>query len=113
MVTIPYYPLGQEELAQIVRIKFGRIERLYRERYNATRTITDALVEEIARRCTDPDSGARNIDNILTHSVLPDLSIRLLEHLQEKRPVGTATVDVGPSGEFLFHISSEQVPLSM
>jgi len=112
MVTIPYYPLGQEELAQIVRLKFRRIELLYRERYNAALTITDALVEEIARRCTDPDSGARNIDNILTHSVLPDLSTRLLERLREKRPVGTATVDVGPTGEFLFHISSESVPES-
>lgn len=104
MVTVPYYPLGQRELAEIVRLKLHRIQQLYYERYNAPLHVTDAMVEEIARRCTDPDSGARNIDNILTHTMLPDLSQRLLERIATKLPIGPTTIDLDPSGEFSYHI---------
>jgi type VI secretion system protein VasG len=102
MVVVPYYPLGQAELAEIVRLKMARIQRLYRERYNAPLHVTDGIIEEIARRCTDPDSGARNIDNILTHTVLPELSQCILDRLAAKEPIGEMVLDIGQDGQFVY-----------
>ena len=33
-------------------------------------------MDEVARRCTEVESGARNVDNILTNTLLPDISRR-------------------------------------
>lgn len=106
MVVVPFYPLGVDELSEIVRLKIAKTQKQFRERYNAALSISDALVREIANRCTDPDSGARNIDNILTNTILPELSLRLLEKIAAKETVGNVTIDVDDKGEFSYNFSS-------
>jgi len=107
MVVVPYYPLGQAELAEIVRLKMARIQRLYHERYSAQLHATESVIEEIARRCTDPGSGARNIDNILTHTVLPELSQFILERLAAGEVIRDMAIDVGSDGNFAYRPVAE------
>ncbi len=107
MVVVPYYPLGQSELAEIVRLKMRRIQNLYHERYQAHLHTTDTLIEEIARRCTDPGSGARNIDNILTHTVLPELSQFILERAAAKEVIGDMVIDVDSERNFVYRPVAE------
>jgi type VI secretion system protein VasG len=61
-------------------------------------------VQLIADRCKEVDTGARNIDHILTKSLLPDLSSVLLSRLAESKSIGSVKVVVTPQQEFAFEI---------
>ena len=41
------------------------------------------MIDEVARRCTEVESGARNVDNILTNTLLPQISRQLLSGMAE------------------------------
>ncbi len=104
LVVIPYYPLGEEEIRGIVRLKLAKITRRFRESHRADLTIDGELIESIARRCTDTDTGARTIDNILTHTLLPELSEHVLERMAGESPFWSVRVKQAERGgyEYLF-----------
>ncbi|MCK5232849.1 MAG: hypothetical protein KAR13_21425, partial [Desulfobulbaceae bacterium] len=74
-----------------------------RENRNTTFTYGDDVVEAIASRCTEVDSGARNIDHILSHTLLPELSRELLSRMAEGEQIGEVKVTVGDEG-FVYDI---------
>ena len=74
LVIIPYYPIRDEALKQIIVLKLGKIQRRLWRTTGSTLTYDDALIDEVARRCTEVESGARNVDNILTNTLLPEIS---------------------------------------
>jgi type VI secretion system protein VasG len=61
-----------------------------------------ALVDAVARRCTEVESGARNVDNVLTNSMLPDISRLLLTRMAEGVKMTTLQVGVGEDGSFVY-----------
>jgi type VI secretion system protein VasG len=63
----------------------------------------DALIEEVARRCTEVESGARNVDNILTNTLLPEISRQILARLAERQRLDAIRVSVGPDGAFVYN----------
>jgi type VI secretion system protein VasG len=77
--VLPYYPLSKTMLAGIVRLQLGRIERRIRDNHGIALTIDEAVVAYIVERCTEAASGGRMIDAILTNTMLPDMSVGLLE----------------------------------
>jgi ATP-dependent Clp protease ATP-binding subunit ClpA len=79
MVIVPYLPLRDVEIREIVKLKLNKIERRVREQHLAALTYTPQVVELITQRCTEVDTGARNVDHIVTHSMLPELSARVLD----------------------------------
>jgi len=103
MVVVPFYPLRDEALKQIIRLKLGKVKKRLNENHKVTLTYTDAFLDEIANRCTEVESGARNIDNILTNTLLPDLSTILLEALVDGEAPETIHVDVGGDGAFTYN----------
>ncbi len=103
IVTIPYFPLSQEMLGKIIRLQLDRIVRRIKENHDATFTYSDAVVEHIASQCNDPDSGGRMIDNIITNTLLPELSRHFLNRALEKDEVEAASVDVA-DGEFVYGV---------
>ncbi len=105
LVIIPYYPVRDENLKQIVRLKLGKIQRRLMENHRIAFTYDPAMVEEVARRCTEVESGARNVDNILTNTLLPEISQRLLTKMAEgAKPVGV-NVTVGEDGKFAYEMT--------
>jgi type VI secretion system protein VasG len=95
IVTIPYFPLSGEMLGGIVKLQLNRIKRRIEDNYEgATFSYTPAVVDYIVSRCNDPDSGGRMIDNILTNSMLPELSRHFLNRAIERKDVTRAEVDV-------------------
>ena len=74
MVVVPYYPIRDEALKKIIVLKLNKIQRRIQENHKISLTYADTLIDEVARRCTEVESGARNVDNILTNSLLPDIS---------------------------------------
>jgi type VI secretion system protein VasG len=79
IVTIPYYPLSDSMLGDIVRLQLGRIQKRVVENYRIPLTYQDDVVKLIVSRCTEIESGGRMIDALLTNTVLPRISREYLE----------------------------------
>ena len=99
-VIIPFFPVRDEALKKIIRLKLGKIQRRLRETHKIALSVGDAVVEEVAQRCTEVESGARNVDNILTNTMLPTIAQMLLLSLVEGQRPAEIRVDVGADGEF-------------
>src|SRR5207302_1451986 len=101
-VIIPYFPVRDEALKRIIRLKLGKVERRLEESHNVRLKYADALVDAVAQRCTEVESGARNVDNILTNTLLPEISRLLLESLAEGARPEAIRVGVGEGGAFTY-----------
>ena len=102
LVLIPYYPVRDEALKQIIRLKLGKIQRRILENHKVKMTYDDAFLNEVAGRCTEVESGARNVDNILTNSLLPDISRKILGGMAEGEKMTALHVGIGEDGAFLY-----------
>ncbi|WP_250523339.1 MULTISPECIES: type VI secretion system ATPase TssH [unclassified Caballeronia] len=101
VAVIPYYPLDEAMLDAVIRLQLARIGRRIGERHRVSFVYDDAVVGQIARRCTERASGGRMIDAILTNTVLPRVSAEFLSRLVDGRSV--AKVEVGVSdGDFTY-----------
>jgi type VI secretion system protein VasG len=87
IVTIPYYPLSDAVLKQIIRLQLGRIVKRVRENHKVPLTFDDKVVELVASRCTEVESGGRMVDAILTHSLLPTMSREFLTRMMAGKPL--------------------------
>jgi len=102
LVIIPYFPIHDEALRKIIVLKLGKIQKRLRESHHIQLSYSDEVVEEIASRCTEVESGARNVDNILTNTLLPELSMLMLERIAEGQKMGGIQVAVGEEGAFVY-----------
>jgi type VI secretion system protein VasG len=102
LVIVPYYPIRDESMKKIIRLKLGRIKRRIEENHRIALGWDDGVVDEIARRCTEVESGARNVDNILTNTLLPEISRRLLTEMAEGRRLSSFQVGLDPAGGFAY-----------
>ena len=107
MVVIPYYPVRDEALKQIIRLKLGKIQRRIQENHKIKLSWDDAFLNEVASRCTEVESGARNVDNILTNSLLPDISRQILGGMAEGEKMSAIHVGIGSDGEFIYQMPGE------
>jgi type VI secretion system protein VasG len=103
LVIIPYFPVRDAALKQIVRLKLGKIQRRLQETHKIELTHDEPLVDEIARRCSEVESGARNVDNILTNTLLPEVSRRILTRLAERQKLASIHVSLGEDGAFVYN----------
>lgn len=102
LVIIPYFPVRDEALKTIVKLKLGKIQRRLYENHRVTLVYDQPMIDEVARRCTEVESGARNVDNILTNTLLPQISRQLLSAMAEGRKVSTIQVSVGADSSFVY-----------
>ncbi|MCS3810194.1 type VI secretion system ATPase TssH [Xanthomonas sp. 4461] len=79
LVAIPYYPLSNAMLGQIVKLQLNRIKKRIEERYRIPFEYDDSVVELVVSRCTESESGGRMIDAILTNTMLPEVSRKFLK----------------------------------
>ncbi|MEP6990751.1 MAG: type VI secretion system ATPase TssH [bacterium] len=105
MVIIPFHPVRDENLKQIVRLKLGKVRRRIEESHHVKLAYDEAVVDAVAARCTEVESGARNVDNILTNTLLPEISTRLLEQMASGGGIGTITVGVADDGSLTYHVA--------
>jgi type VI secretion system protein VasG len=102
MVIIPFYPIRDEALKRIIGLKLGKIQRRLYENHKINLICDDALTDEVARRCTEVESGARNVDNVLTNTLLPEISRQILGRIAEGRKLDSIRVGVAADGSFLY-----------
>jgi type VI secretion system protein VasG len=104
VTLVPYFPLSDAVLRQIVELQLGRIRKRVQENYRAKFTYAPELVANVAARCTEVESGARNVDHILTRGLLPEMAAHFLEHLAAGQPISSVHVRVNEAGAFQFDI---------
>ena len=75
LITVPYYPITDDVMRRIIVLQLGRIRTRLQENQPGPFSYDDALVTAIASRCTEVESGARNVDHILTRTLLPEISV--------------------------------------
>lgn len=101
IVTIPYYPLSDTVLGRIIRLQLDRVVARILQNHGARLSYDDEVVGLIAARCTEPESGGRMIDAILTNALLPAISRELLQRISGGEP--TATIDMSvKDGDFSY-----------
>jgi type VI secretion system protein VasG len=94
LMIVPYFPVRDEALKQIIRLKLGKIQRRLMETHKVALVYDDVLLNEVAARCTEVESGARNVDNILSNTMLPELSRQILTQLAGGESSNRVTVSV-------------------
>src|SRR6056297_2854198 len=94
LVVIPYYPLSDEMIAAITRLQLGRIVKRVQSNHKVPMTYADSVIELIASRCTELESGGRMIDAILTNTLLPAISKEFLNRMIEGKPVKRVHIEV-------------------
>ena len=101
LITIPYYPLSDEMIRAIAKLQLGRITRRIKDKYDIPFTYGDDVIQLIASRCTELDSGGRMIDTILTNTVLPAISREFLERTIKGDAIDKVHIEV-TDGEFAY-----------
>ena len=103
--VIPFYPIDDTDLAQIIRLKLQRVIDRIANQHQIRLDYGDSVIDTILNRCTEVDSGARNIDSILNGSLLPELAQHLLTHMAEGKKISRIKVSSLKSGQFKYQLS--------
>lgn len=98
VTLVPYFPLGPESLKLIIKLQLGRIQKRIAENYGAPLNYTPDVVDSIAVRCTESESGARNIENVIARGLLPELSARFLEKMANGEAFRDVRVSLDSNG---------------
>ncbi len=104
LVVVPYYPLNDEVLRKIVRLQLDRIEKRIQENHGIPLTYDDEVIELINSRCTELASGARMVDAILSHTLLPEISSEILTRMMEEKEMTRIHIGV-KDGTFSYSFS--------
>ena len=103
MRVVPYFPLYDDLLVRIIKHKLAKITVRLEKQYASKVTYSEELVELLLSRCTEVDSGARNVDHILNSSVLPALATKILVCLAEQKLPKQIFIDV-QSDEIVYQL---------
>jgi len=101
LVVVPYYPLSDAMLGSIIRLQLARIEKRIADSHKIPFSWSEEVVQLIASRCTELESGGRMIDAILTNAVLPAISSEFLTRLLGGEAARQVQISV-QSGEFSY-----------
>lgn len=102
---IPYYPLDDEILVKICGLNMRRIEKRIKEQYNATFSYDEDVLLHIVARCQDTDTGARNIENVISRNMLPAMATQCLARMANGEAITNIHIHVNDDGVFSYVVS--------
>jgi type VI secretion system protein VasG len=102
MKVVPYYPISDDVLAAIIELKLGRIRDRVAANHKAEFVWDDKLVDTVLARCTEVDTGARNVDHILNGTLLPEIAEAVLARMAEGSAIERIKVTANKAGEFKY-----------
>jgi len=100
MNLIPYLTLKTDVLKDIVVLKMDKLVRRLAENHKMQLVYSPAVVEQIAARCTEVETGARNIDYIMSGSIMPRMSQEILSRMSEGEMPSQINLDLAEDGTF-------------
>ncbi|MBQ0757253.1 MAG: type VI secretion system ATPase TssH [Amphritea sp.] len=110
MQIVPFYPIAAEVMGDIVRIKLDKVVQRLVASQKLMLHYSDSVVEAIALRCTEVETGARNIDHILNGTLLPQIATQVLERMSDETRYTTLLLDMDDNGGFKLSFGNEYDP---
>ena len=107
MTIIPFYPIGPDALKEIARLKLGQLEKRLKENHRMAMEIDPKVIDAIAERCTEVETGARNVDHIISGTLLPKISSEILQQMSTGTLPDRITVTLDDKGDFAFEFSKK------
>jgi type VI secretion system protein VasG len=104
LTVVPFYPIDDHVLANIIRLKLERIKRRVADNHQAQFQYDDALVNAVLARCTEVDSGARNVDTILNGTLLPEIADSVLAQMAAGGAIGKVKVSATKAGKIRYAV---------
>jgi type VI secretion system protein VasG len=105
LTLVPYFPLSDAVIRQIVDLQLDRVRRRVWDNYRAGFDYDVSVAEAIAARCRESSSGARNVENILSRTLLPELSAEVLARLADGSAITRVSVSTTPEGSFRYNLN--------
>jgi type VI secretion system protein VasG len=105
VIVVPFYPIAPTIMRRIIELQLSRVRNRIKDNHRAAMTYDEALITAIADRCKEVESGARNVDHILTRTMLPELSKEFLARMANGEEVSKVHIGVGPEGGFCYNVS--------
>jgi type VI secretion system protein VasG len=107
MTIVPYFPISPDALKEITRLKLGGLEKRLRANHKMALEVDPKVVDAIAERCTEVETGARNVDHIISGTLLPRISTEILQRMSEGGLPERLKIGLDPKGEFAFSFGSK------
>ncbi|KVT95234.1 ClpV1 family T6SS ATPase [Burkholderia ubonensis] len=104
MKVVPYYPISDDVLAEIIELKLDRIRRRIDANHKAVFEWDESLVDAVLARCTEVDSGARNVDHILNGTLLPEIAGHVLGRIADGAAIARIAVRADDAGAFEYTV---------
>lgn len=101
--VIPYLPLADEQLKQIICLQLKRVTRRLLNNYKVEFNYDEDVVNYIVSQCQDADSGARTIHNVIQNRILPEMSVKILQFVAESKALSNIRLMVD-GNEFKYDI---------
>jgi type VI secretion system protein VasG len=100
MNIVPFLALDASAMSGIVRLKLNKMAKQLLNNNKMKFSYSEAVVETIAARCTEVETGARNIDYIVRGTIMPQLSQEILAHMTTGGMPSAVNLDIGADGCF-------------
>lgn len=101
-LVVPYFPVRDEVLKQIIRLKLGKIQQRLAFHHHVQLDCDERVIELFHERCLEVESGARNVDHLLSNTLLPELSRMLLSRMAQDEPLERVSVSVSSKYTFTY-----------
>lgn len=102
--VIPFLPLSDEIMAGIVRLQLNRVGERLAEQYKATFEFSDEVIDTIVARCKEVDTGARNAIHIINRTLLPEISMQLLESMGDETRLDQVIITTDSHQKFVYEL---------
>ena len=102
--VVPYYAITDSVLEKIIRLKLDRIAMRVATNHKARFTYDTKLVDAVLARCTEVDTGARNVDHILNGTLLPEIAENVLSRMAEGAAIASIKVSAAKNGDFRYAV---------
>ncbi|UTV99830.1 type VI secretion system ATPase TssH [Marinomonas rhizomae] len=101
---VPFLPLTDDVMGNIIRLQLNRVGQRLAEQYKAQFEFSDAVVDTIVSRCKEVDTGARNAIHIINRTLLPEISMHVLESMGEEQSIIGVTIDMDDNSQFTYQL---------
>jgi type VI secretion system protein VasG len=99
---VPFRPISAAIMRDIALLKLGKLAKRLQDTHALEVTYSTELIDELVRRCTDADTGARNVDHTLRASLMPALARVLLEYMADGEVPPKLDIGLSPEGDWRF-----------
>ncbi|WP_425641700.1 type VI secretion system ATPase TssH [Marinomonas gallaica] len=101
---VPFLPLTDDVMSNIIRLQLNRVGQRLAEQYKAQFEFSDAVIDTIVSRCKEVDTGARNAIHIINRTLLPEISMHVLESMGEEQSIIGVTIDMDDNSQFTYQL---------